>query len=734
MVGALVLALGTLAQALPSATAPPVAFTLRLADGRTRFQPGETIAIELEFTSTIANRFVLDNATYDRSGRLTLDEFRVEPIERVRDPLLDYFAASPGAIGGGIRGNPVLGEAPTVVRLQLNEWFRFDTPGTFRLSARSRRVTDEIATGPSRVVVIESNAVAFEIVPITGDWAAATLASAVRTIDSPQPDADRRAGCRVLRFLATDAAVDEMIARYDEGRWGCQFEFMAGLFTAPNRDHVVKGMEAALKRSEQPVSASFLQTLAVLSLYRSNPEFRPAQTAENKGRWPGPGELARRRDLVSAETERYRAMLLASLPGKVGSARAVTLADQFESSSRHAAASSVDQDQLRRELTASFLDLPVDRQLRLLRHSWSRLSNPEMLPALRALAAKGPVPNEMSGDIALFRLHQLAPGEGRAAILREIAAPRPGATLASLGSLPDRELRDFDDRLAANVESASGFEDLSIRAELLHRYASTAVAPRVLASVRGKLDALACRPKAALLAYFLRADRAAGAALLDAALAAREQTGCYAGVLFDVMKLHAAPEVEAAAIARLQDSSPGVAANAAQALGRYGTPAAVVPLRAAFERWHAEWAGREDALAPRAAQPPVNRENGMVEYRLFDALASGRGWLAGRRELETIRAWCVTEGCRANADRMLEMIAAGRLDITVFDGDQASIVLAQYQLESIADLERKLAQYPAGTRFHLRIFAPSAAIEASVADRILRTARSLGLGMTSFNP
>src|SRR5688500_1411320 len=100
MIGALVLSLSTLAQALPSASAAPVTLTLRLADGRTRFHTGEAIAIEHEFTSTIPNRFVLDSATYDRSGRLTIDEFRLEPIERVSDPLLDYFAASPGAIGG----------------------------------------------------------------------------------------------------------------------------------------------------------------------------------------------------------------------------------------------------------------------------------------------------------------------------------------------------------------------------------------------------------------------------------------------------------------------------------------------------------------------------------------------------------------------------------------------------------------------------------------------------------
>lgn len=76
-------------QQAPSTVADPVTLTLRLAGDRRQFKPGEVIPIQLEFTSPVPKRFVVDRATYDRSGRLTIDEFTVEPNERVGDPLLD---------------------------------------------------------------------------------------------------------------------------------------------------------------------------------------------------------------------------------------------------------------------------------------------------------------------------------------------------------------------------------------------------------------------------------------------------------------------------------------------------------------------------------------------------------------------------------------------------------------------------------------------------------------------
>ena len=71
----------------------PVTLTVRFADGRSQFRPGEALPIELEFDSRVPKRFVVDGATYDRGGRLTIDEFLIEPNDAVTDPLLDYFAA-----------------------------------------------------------------------------------------------------------------------------------------------------------------------------------------------------------------------------------------------------------------------------------------------------------------------------------------------------------------------------------------------------------------------------------------------------------------------------------------------------------------------------------------------------------------------------------------------------------------------------------------------------------------
>mgnify|MGYP001083307380 CR=1 FL=1 len=124
----------------------PIRFTLRLTDGRLQFRPGEIIPIELEFSSATRKRFTVDDATYDRSGRLTIDEFEINRIDDVSDPMLDYFGSIGGFVGGGIRGMGVLGDEPLTVKLDLNAWFRFDKPGRYTLPVTSRRVTDESLT------------------------------------------------------------------------------------------------------------------------------------------------------------------------------------------------------------------------------------------------------------------------------------------------------------------------------------------------------------------------------------------------------------------------------------------------------------------------------------------------------------------------------------------------------------------------------------------------------------
>jgi hypothetical protein len=711
----------------------PVTLTLRFADGRNQFRPGEILPIELEFDSPVSKRFVVDGATYDRSGRLTIDEFLVEPDEAVTDPLLDYFAQG-GSSLGGVRQNGVLGEKPFTVKLDLNEWFRFEKAGVYTLSVRSRRVSDDakaVTTWESNVAV-ESNTVSFEILPRDVDWEARQLSAAQQILDSRRFDLEGK-GCRILRFLGTDRAVDELIKRYDEERWGCGFGYAAGLFNAVDRAHVVRQLEAGLRANDQPVTDSYLRTLALLSVFIRYPELRPAQTRDTKGRLIRSSDPGRLQDLVQAAKATYEEILDAALPEKTARARAMILSWRVETG-RHADPTrpvpTAARDRLLEQLAATFLELPAEQQTRLLEYQWPTVAGQAMVPVLRALV-ETPAPKSSSlPDLALRRLYELAPAEGRARILHEIRNPSPTASLKTLGMLPERELPELDDILAANVEMIEDFDALSIRAELLHRYASRAASARVLSRVDDLLTRMACRPQAALLAYFVRANPDLGQALLDRVLAWRERTGCYHRALRDVATLRMTPGVEATAVAHLDDPDPQVVISAAETLGRYGSRASAQRLRAQFERWHGAWEGRQEELRFSRAEDRPNTMQGMVEFAFLNALGRGQAWLTDSGDVRALRMLCVTDNCRTQADHMIAAADDVRIGILRVDNpDNSLVTLAQYQLNSIASLEQKLAQYPKGTTFTLDVSTLDPQIAGVVVSEVTKFTDAQGITM-----
>lgn len=694
-------------------TGAPVTLTLQLADQRRQFRPGEAIAVELAFSSATAKRFTVDGATYDRSGRLTIDEFVIDRVDDVSDPMLDYFGSIGGYIGGGIRGIGVLGEKPFTVKLELNEWFRFDKPGAYRLAVKSRRVTDESVT-PHAVVPVQSNTVTFEILPRDATWEASQLESARRIIDAKQAHG-ARAGCRMMRFLGTEAAAMEMIRRYGaDTDQGCDFDYMAGLFSAANRAAVVQAMEAGLRAADQPVTGSYLRTLSTLSVYLQHPEFRPAQTRETKGRLVAGGELSRRSDLIAAAMSMYGDIVTAAMLDKTDRARAITLAEAQALAQRHPSATSAAS---RDQLAAAFLDLPVERQANLLESQWRTLAGPAMLPVLRRLIASAPTDAPSAADLALRRLAQLAPDEARPLILREIVNPRRGATLKTLGSLPDAELPDLDEALAANFEASN----TEIHAALVQRYATRKIAPRILASAGDKIGAMACNQQASILAYFLRVDEATGSTLLDRAMTSRA-TGCWRS-LNQIAALRMTPVVQRRATADLDNPEPDVVIAAIQTLGQHGSPAALEPLRMAFERWHAAWADRAAELAySRAAERP-NARQAMVEDAFRQAIGTSRGWLVRTGELRELQSLCVTDNCRIHEDDTRIMLWG------INEPDESHIELAQYRFTSIAALEEKLSQYPRGTAFILQRSANETGDVTAAITRLMAFAASRGLSI-----
>src|SRR5215813_12831693 len=208
-----------------------VSFTLRIEEDKVQFKPGEIIRVEFSFSSDLPGAYDLDGAMYDRGGRLQLDKYFLDHKKGVVDPLSDYL---PGA-GGGISSNPTLSEKPHKMTFDLNEWFRFDQPGKFRLYVTAPRVLKKGERPFRNGAEVTSNIVEFEILPRDDEWADQELQAITRLLDSSDPKTDRRPLCRRLRFLNTEAAASEMIRRFGAPPDVCAFEYSIGLISSAHR-------------------------------------------------------------------------------------------------------------------------------------------------------------------------------------------------------------------------------------------------------------------------------------------------------------------------------------------------------------------------------------------------------------------------------------------------------------------------------------------------------------------
>ena len=201
-------------------------FGLDTVDGQRAFRIGERIPLTLRFSSDSPGKYKLNGSTYDRSGRLPTEEFVLER-EDIVDPYQDYFGTAVlGGLAGGLRGYPVLESKPYEIRLDLNDWFRFDRPGRYRLYLKSHRLTRERAAGESGESVIQfaggSNILEIEILSNDQAWQLAKLREIRGILDQAEPEQPKPGGPaipydpleekialagRELRYLGTPDAV-----------------------------------------------------------------------------------------------------------------------------------------------------------------------------------------------------------------------------------------------------------------------------------------------------------------------------------------------------------------------------------------------------------------------------------------------------------------------------------------------------------------------------------------------
>lgn len=622
-------------------------FSIAFADERRAFHPGELITLRFSFPRR--------EIYYDNCDGLGLPDLVFERAEGVADPH-SAFSPDDGARGaiegvrrpcgirccgvpGGLPGDGLTEPPPFELRVHLNQAARFDQPGTYRFYVRLATTVfeaDGVRTGTPWI----SNILQLTILERDPEWEDRTIADAVKVLDSTASRAEQDQAARVVAFLGTGRAVEEMARRYSPPHAGfgvswsnSDRSWRRGLFAAGDRAHVVDRLEQELDRTDRFISTGFVADLATLAGAR--------ETANTP---PDPAIGAR---FVRAYARRHFAALKAAgrLQGH--------LEHTFSGRGTHWSIGELD---LARayvdfpdDVEAAFVTLDGEQQRRLLseNRNWIFWRDPVFLPMLRRLTASTARPGPQ--DVALRLLYDLAPGEGRELALKALANPASPFTVVGLRVLPDETIPDLDDVLVRAFEAARSRDDYTRALERIERFASARLARRVRRAYERFPDARTCSLAPLAMAYFLRVDPAYAQTELPRALRALDGgERCADSLLLATARVRVSPALEDSAVGLLMRDPTRWAGHAAAMLRFYGTARAQGPLWRVMERWHEEWTNRTSKSAVAA----VDADGGIPwpEMAVGVALLYGPGWRMDDDSMGRLQSLALTEDLKRQVE------------------------------------------------------------------------------------
>lgn len=694
---------------------------LRTTSGQQRFRIGETIPVTLEFSTTVLNKYRLNSATYDGGGRLPIDQFVLDGDGAV-DPLADYFSGVMGFGMGGSYGTPPLGEEPYRVPLRLNDWFRFDRPGLYRLYVKSRRLMREgLSPGPfgQDAEMAVSNVMEIEIAPADAVWEAAKLAELRAMFPAPAealkpdpwnpgfPDEKVMNALRELGHLGTPNAIRLLLS---QSLRDANHLVATDLIRSPHRTLVVEELDRYLSAPGTifPWWTLWLRArLDQAALHPSRPGLEHIVSAAKVETEKTRAEAQERQREFKSLQSAYAVKLIAMLARKAPAARMECVKMLMTAAPEEAKAAGLNAPEdfglTREQLIEAFLDFPRDRQAELLTGKWWLVRSPQMIPVLKQVIETAPPQRALAiwdfnsrreprnvYEEALDRLHEIAPGEARQVLVRDLVRPDPRFHQMANTILAAQDVPEVD-VVFANQLASNGILPLAAKfatRELLQRFTDLYVS-----------QSWECSQEEWLLAYFLRVDPEHGRELLANAMAARTGRKCYQSILSQVAAIVWNPTVEAQARATLDDLDGYAAGNAALTLAAHAGPEVEDLLWRHLEQWSEQWRGREEELRYRWFQQDDprggDRSRGEV---LFNALSGAKSWIVDGERAQRLLAMCVDEQCR---QRWTEF-GIGPVRIWAYAGNplyRRTFHIGGYQAESFDKAKARIAQYPAGTRF-----------------------------------
>jgi hypothetical protein len=670
----------------PLVRAQDVSLEMRTKDGGSKYHLGESIDVQLVFSST-SKQYIVDSSFSYPELQTAQDEFLVEPKGGSEDPMEDYRRALSSNQYFGfmsrMRGIARLGDKPVVLDLPLNRYVRFTKPGQYVLRLSDRRVS-HVRTSieePSQVLETAAQPLRLTILAADVAWQKEQLSFALEALKKG-PGVNVHA-CEILESLGTleselamaDALADEKVAME------CSFSY--SLLSARNRKMVLERMQQNLESPAGKINPGFVEMMATLRTLEEHPEteFYQRQAEARKG--------------VSDA-------LFAVLDEKKGPARIAAISTLVNESLMVAGNENSGRDtQVLRLAAEAFAQLNAQAQSTLLSAKWSQIAGPAMVPVLRrcAEADSTEICGYVQGELLLARLNELSPGDAREVILADVQKESPRFPSRLLAMLPDHQLSELDGVLREHLASKTA--NLDTTAGLIQRYATGGISGAVLQFLKenepGKLGG-EIEPN--LIAYLFRVQPDAAEQKLRAALAAREGTAVYKYLLREVAQRSQDAKLQPIAIEALGDADSDVVLSAVQALGFVGDERGKAALFRRLEEWSAKWMGQQDRLLWIPGDEPMTDDR-YLGNELMRAIGTGDGWLMTAEDAQRLLKTAVDQNLKETAKQYIEAAKERPVPITVNDAGSPNvqIIAGQYSYETVARLKRKLAQFPAGTSF-----------------------------------
>ncbi|HWC97579.1 MAG TPA: hypothetical protein VG456_12530 [Candidatus Sulfopaludibacter sp.] len=659
-------AYGAAAQSFSPAVPP---LTLRISGAR--FHQGEAIPFALDLPRT--------DAKPDRM--YTFGGFLLDPPSGCGLRTQPCFELQP-------RNGP-RGYSPTKGG-DLNDFVVSLKPGHYRLTGlfvlqvlkASGPLSRTFGYSEPRQYIVSTSA-EFDVILATAEWQRRTVASAVKTLvegDSEEPVQMREAAAHELRYIQTPQVWEAELDQLDKS----EHELLMGLSRATDKKAVCAMMRSRLIQPRQYVSTGYFSVMASSCGLTAPPDDAAATLANH----------------LNEKTPEFQPAALDTLIHYA--------ADRIHNPNGHPIPTPPWLPGLRAEAIREWPQLPDFRRSQYLGEwEWSILRGPEMVPMLEATLDRSDLHDPELWRVAVRRLHEFAPAKAESRILADMLQPAGRSDDSALALLPSAATRNLTpkliDALAAAQKGNGG--DYRRIMDLLARYGDAAALPRIRTIFESQTDS--CQPE--MLAYFLRvdppyADRVLHRQPWDMLAPAPACATHYFAV---TARLYMSPELERFICAYLMHGNVQVKLAAAESLGKYGSAAAAAPLWDTLRYFHDYWKDRRELLKD-------HPEGEYLEVALRNSIARGAGWRATEADLRLIDTLCITERCRyetLNDLRNLEQ----PLSVQV-EGDR-STVAQYYNITSLDALEKKLAQFPTGTTFRLRVWS---ATRDQVVERLQR--------------